>query len=67
MIEADQRAQQESAKAANSALTYSISVACTQPTLDDFQDSVQPIVFHRFDDLSVPDSVDEPRVYKVSV
>ena len=68
MIQADQRAQQQSHKQANSALTkYSVNMACTQSALSDFQDSVQPIIFHRFNNISVPDSIDEPRNYKVSV
>ena len=68
MIQADQRAQQKSPKQANSALTkYSVSMACTQSALSEFQDSVQPIIFHCFDDISVPDSIDEPRVYKILV
>ena len=52
MIQADQRAQQQSPKEANSALTkYLVSMACTQSALDDFQDSVQPIILHLFNDI----------------
>ena len=35
--------------------------------LTELQDSVQPIIFHRFDDILVPDSVEEPRDYNISV
>ena len=60
IIQADQRAQQQSPKQVNSALTkYFVSMACTQSALSDFQDSVQPIIFHCFDDISVPDSIDD--------
>ena len=42
-------------------------MACTQPVLSEFQGLVKLIIFCHFDDISIPDSIKESRVFKVSV
>ena len=70
MVTADSKSRKEKSRQANKAqtatFTLKANMAKSYHALADYQDAVEPIFFHHFDNIPIPEDNNKPRVYKVS-
>ena len=53
-------------KAKTATFTLNANMAKSYHALSNYQDAAEPIFFHRFDNIPIPDDIKEPRIYSVS-
>ena len=70
MVTAHSKSCKGKPRQANKAKTtiFILSSAMTKSyhDLSDFQEAAEPMFFHIFDDIPIPDEINEPRVYNIS-
>lgn len=70
MVTADSKSCKRKPRQANKAKTATFilnaNMAKSYHALSNYQDAAEPIFFHWFDNIPIPDDIKEPRVYSVS-